>query len=500
MKKYISLIILVLFTAFIWTPVAFGESIQAETFQRLDKIREEKKKQLFDYLEKINKNADAISTDSAMLGFFDIKNKYYQFQELKTPPEDLSQTIEELKQKINEHYIRNYLSFYDILFIDKDGNIFYTIRKEADYHKNIFRGELSKTVLARQLKMHPNETFVDYQYYAVSDEPSSFIVKPVIKDGLLAGWFVFQCAINKINNMFTQAKGLGATGEVFLVNKQNYMLTDSRFYGDSSILKRHLSRENIESKFRERAGHKTIIDYRGFRAFSSFKVCQIANSEWLLIAKIDEDEIITEQYKKKRKELRQSIFQSFSEENPRDCDTITTGIKPIVVDMDEFRKVNNREMICTFGVSTCTAVIVSFPERFAYMSHISNLDRIYGGDTTDLIGHMFKQINNFDIYKYELRELQVTIVANHFETIMNTIDRLVDEGLFLSQIRFIYNGDAQYARVIHDYVKNQTFVEWLMDRATGKRLRQCASDVKTIGDMIKSLMTQGLGVKEELEK
>jgi hypothetical protein len=493
MKKYMSLIILVLFTAFIRPPAAFGESLQAETFQRLDKIREEKKKQLFDYLEKINKNADAIRTDSAMLGFFDLKRKYRKFKKSKSPPEELSQVIEELKKKINDHYIRNYLSFYDILFIDKHGDIFYTIRKQADYHKNIFRGELSKTALARQLKMHPDETFVDYQYYAVSDEPSSFIVKPVIIDGLSEGWFVLQCAINKINNMFTQAKGLGVTGEVFLVNKQNYMLTDSRFYGDSSILKKHLSPKNIESKFREKAGHKIVIDYRGFRALSSFDVCQIANNKWLLIAKIDEDEIITEQYKKQRKELRQSFIQSFNEETPRDCDIVPANKKPVVIDMDEFRKVYNREMICTFGVSTCTAVIVSFPERFAYMSHISNLDRIYGGDTTDLIGHIFKQIHNFDIYKYELRELQVTVVANHFETIMNTIDKLVAEGLFLSQIRFVYNGNAQYARVIHDYIKNQTFVDWLLDRNTGDSLRQCASEVKTVGDMIKPLVGYAAG-------
>lgn len=488
MRGYISLIIFVLFATFSQAPVSLGESIQEETFKTLDRVREIKKRQLLDYLERVRKNADDIKSDKIMCEFFDIKNKYYQFQKLKAPPDDLSQTIEELKTQINEHYLRNYLSFYDILFIDKDGDIFYTIRKQADYHKNIFRGELSKTALAQQLKMHPNETFVDYQYYAVSDEPSSFIVEPVIKDGLFLGWFVLQCAINKINNMFTQEKGLGTTGEVFLVNKQNYMLTDSRFYGDSSILKKHLSRKNIESKFREKAGHKIVIDYRGFRVLSSFEVCQIANSEWLLIAKIDEDEIITEYYKKKRKELRQSIIQSFGEENHRNCGTIPTGVKPVVVDMDEFRKVYNREMIGTFGVSTCTAVIISFPERFSYMSHISNLDRIYEGDTTDLIGHILRQIKSFDIHKYEMRKLRVTIVANHFETIMNTIDRLVDEGLFLSQIRFMYNGDAQYARVLHDYAKNQTFVEWVIDRVTGDKLGQCASDVKTIGALIKPLI------------
>jgi hypothetical protein len=486
--RYISLIILVLFPVFFQISVSYGESIHEETFQRLDKIMQEKKVQLFEYLNQIMKNADAIRTDSTMVNFFNIKNNYYQLQKLHPPPEDLVQAIEELKKKINDHYLRNYMSFYDILFIDKGGDIFYTIRKQADYHKNIFRGELSKTALAQQLKMYPDEMFVDYQYYTASDEPSAFIVEPVLKEGLFAGWFVLQCAINKINKMFIQGMGLGETGETFLVNKQKYMLTDSRFYGESSILKRHLSRENIESKFRERAGHKIVIDYRGFRVITSFEVCQIANSEWLLIAKIDEDEVITEQFKEKKKVLHKSIIKTFSEENPRDCGTIVTGSKLVVVDMDEFRKVYNGEMICTFGVSTCTAVIVSFPERFSYMSHISNLDRMYGGKTTDLIGHVFKQIKTFDIYKHERRKLRVTVIANHFETIMNVIDRLADEGIFLSQIRFIYNGDAQYARVLHDYVKNQTFVEWMMDRGTGELLRQCSLDVKTVGDLVKPLI------------
>lgn len=423
-----------------------------------------------------------------MLGFFHLKNKYYQYQKTQTPPESLAQTIEDLKNKINKHYIRHYLSFYDILFINKHGDIFYTVRKQEDYHKNIFQGDLSKTALAQQLKQHPNETFVDYQYYSVSDEPSAFIVEPVLKEGVFEGWLVLQCAINKINNMFTQDKGLGATGEVFLVNKQNYMLTDSRFFGESSILKRHLSRENIESKFSERSGHKIVTDYRGFRALTSFDVCQIGNSEWLLIAKIDENEIITEQYKKKRETLAQNIIESLGKVTPRDCGMITPGPKLNVVDMDEFRKVTGGEMICTYGVSTCTAVIISYPDKFSYMGHISNLDRIYGGETTDLISHIFKQIKTFDIYKYELRKLRVTVIANHIESVMSTIDRLIEEGLFLSQIKFMHNHKAQYANVLHDYSNNHTFVEWLMDRNTGDKLRQCSLDVKTIDDVVKPLM------------
>ncbi|MCP4575955.1 MAG: hypothetical protein GY846_06700 [Deltaproteobacteria bacterium] len=246
------------------------------------------------------------------------------------------------------------------LFIDGDGDIFHTIRRQGDYHKNIFEGELAITTLARQLTNHPDETFVDYEYYSVSDEPSAFFVEPVLKDGCLEGWFVLQCAINKINNMFTQEKGLGATGEVFLVNRHQYMLTESRFSKETSILNRHLSSENIETKFRERSGRKMVTDYRGVRAFTSFEVCHIGASEWLLI-------------------------------------------------------------------------------------------------------------------------------ANHPDSIENITDRLVEQGLLLSQIKIIY-ADSEYGNVIHDYHNNQTMVEWHSDKEKGKKLRQCASSVAPVGETVKSLI------------
>jgi hypothetical protein len=135
-------------------------------------------------------------------------------------------------------------------------------------------------------------------------------VEPVFKEGRLEGWFVLQCAINKISSMFTEEKGLGATGEVFLVNRHQYMLTESRFSKEVSTLNLHLSRDNIEAKFSEKAGHKMVTDYRGFRALTSFEVCRIGSSEWLLIAKIDESEIVTEQYRKRKRDLNKALSRA----------------------------------------------------------------------------------------------------------------------------------------------------------------------------------------------
>ena len=485
--RYLVLVLFFLAAVVFPVPASHGDSIKEDTFQRLDKIREEKKQQLFEYLERISTKAGAISSDELMLEFFHIKRRYYRLKKSSPPPAELERLIEKLKEGVRDHYLHNYLSFYDILFVDRDGDVFHTIRRQGDYHKNIFEGELAKTSLAKQLLNHPGETFVDYEYYAVSDEPSAFFVEPVFEDGLLAGWFVLQCAINKINNMFTGEKGLGVTGEVFLVNRQQYMLTESRFSKEFSILNQHLSRENIEAKFRERSGHKIVVDYRGFRALTSFEVCRIGASEWLLIAKIDEAEIVTEQYNKKRKELRDLLAGSLRKQKLAPCVPMRIENKVVAVDMDEFRKVDNKEMICTYGVSTCTAVIVNFPGKFAYMGHISNLDVVYGGTSTDLIGHIFKRIKTFDIYEYERRKLVVSVVATHLDSVANIIDKLIEQGLLLSQIKFIY-ADSGYGNVLHDYVNNQTQIEWHMDKGNGGKVGQCAAGVELVGEVIKPLI------------
>lgn len=481
------IIIIFVATAIFLGPVleSYGESIREETYVRLTRLRKEKKKQLFDYLERIRSTADSVKSDHAMLDFFSIKRRYYQLQKSSPPPIELKREIEKLKTNIREHYIHRYLAFYDILFVDRNGDIFHTIRKQSDYHKNIFQGTLAETALAKQLKSNPHQTFVDYQYYFVSDEPSAFLIVPVMSQNDLTGWIIFQCAINKINSIFANEE-VGDTGEIFLVNKQNYMLTDSRFYGESSILKRHLSNKNITSKFEEKAGHKIVVDYRGCRALTSFEVCHIANSDWLLITKIDEDEIITDHYCKNRPEIFPNLIKYY-QKKPTYCEANILDWDAVVVDMDEFRKAKDHENLCTFGVSTCTAAIVYLPGKFSYMAHISNLDKIYGGNTTNLIGNIFKRITSFDIYKYEMRNLRVILVANHLESLPAAINILIDEGVFLSQIKFMYNGQAKYANILHSYNLDSTTVEWKMP-ASGDLKYQCDSDIDNVGHLLKKVI------------
>jgi len=63
-----------------------------------------------------------------MTSFFVAKKEYYALMKDTVVPKQMVAQIEDLKQKIQYYYLLNYLNFYDILFIDTQGEIFYTIR------------------------------------------------------------------------------------------------------------------------------------------------------------------------------------------------------------------------------------------------------------------------------------------------------------------------------------------------------------------------------------
>lgn len=433
----------------------------------LDTIRQEKLSNLADYLCGVQRQAHSIQSDTLMQSFFALKNRYYTLGKTLTPPVAMVGAIEQLKAGIRAHYLKHYLSFYDILCINRQGDIFYTIRTQADYHKNIFDATLGTTRLARNIRQMPHETFVDFEYYHISDEPSAFFIEPVMAGDSVCGWFALQFSINRINAMLCAPKGPGATGETILVNRDRYLLTNSRFFAPSTILRYRLSAENIASKFAERCGHKTVTDYRGCAVLSSFTVCPVLDTNWLLIVKINQSEVLTEHYRTHRSRLRTAILDTAATFAPTPSPKPLDNTHPMrEVDMDEFRRADSARAIYTHGVATCTAVLIYLPGRFAYLAHLSVDDRLAGGKRTDLVASMINTIKEFDVNRYERQQLKVIIAAPHRRHSDAIVNYLVDEGLFLSQIQLASHPAAAYLNIYHDYLSSATLIDWFDTNAT----------------------------------
>lgn len=339
--------------------------IHNESFKRLLNVRSQKKTELIKYLADVHERAKMITSDDVMMSFF------WANRHDETNP---GRPSAEAEYEMNKHYVNHYGDFYDILFIYSTGFVFHTIKRESDYHKNILTGSFSGSMLAENLRNHSDISFVDFEYYEPSREPAAFFIVPIRENGLLKGWFVLQYALNQINALLTHREKLGRTGEVYLVNRDFYMLSDSRFIKDDIKLKKRVNTEAVKSAFADKDGNKLLIDYRGINVFSSFELLDIFESQWVIIAEIDEDEVITDYFLKNSDSCVNGILNYLSEQNVNNFIPQKDIRDFIKVDINECAIGRPGELLGTKGVAYCTALAVSFKNRFSYLAHISPID------------------------------------------------------------------------------------------------------------------------------
>ena len=477
MRRFLILMFIILSTSCARSP----SDSESDYYLELDHIRENKKGELIQYMEMIDNTISSIKDDGPLIDSFELIDMTYNSYKnnAEIPKNDIS--LNEIEAIIQESYLDRFMIFDNILFINKDGDVFYSLKKKSPLLENIFQSEYQNSELSKNLMSNPLTPAVDFGLFS-KDDPSAFFIYPVIKNSEHLGWCAFQFSSNRLETLFSKETGLGKTGEIFMVNENSYMLTDSSFFPEASVLKLHLSDENISSKFSEGMGHKKIIDYRGYEAITSFEVLSLYNLNWLLIAKIDLDEIITNDFLKNKDEYYSIIKKKSLNIQKTFFEGISFNEYSNEVSLDQFKRISGNENIYTHGVSTCTAVIITLPEKFSYLAHISAYDSLYEGNSTDLISNMFDRIKKYEIPDYLLRELKIYVITPQIRFTQNIIEKLVNEGIFLSQIFFVKNKNASYANVYHDLSSGDTYVEWKMD--TGEMRIEDLNAISNIGEII----------------
>jgi hypothetical protein len=456
---------------------ATEEAIVRDAYTRLDELREQKEAQLYDYFAHVEEVIESVREDVELIDAFAKLRDRFLGNAVRG-----ARSVAELEHAIRERYLDSYQIFFDVHFIDAEGDVFYSVRKQDDLFHNVFSGELESWRLSSSLNTDAGSAAVDFHYADFTSEPSAFFAQPIAYQAQHIGWVVFQLASARLAELFEFDADLGQTGEVFLVNEQHFMLTQSAHLPTSSVLQQSLSAANIESKFAAGSGHKVVVDYRGYEALSSFAVCEIMGLRWLLIAKIDKAEILTDAYLRNETEYYPQL-----RERLRRAEVSATGTQPPTptktVHLDRFERITESGALFTPGVSTCTALIISLPGEFAYMAHISPYDLSYGGSKTDLIHTILRRIRAFEVPDSRIRELEVVVVTPQIRYSESIVHELAEAGIFLSQIRFLKNPAARCADVFYDFETNRTRVLWCYgdeDRQTELQLAEEANDLASV--------------------
>lgn len=226
------------------------------------------------------------------------------------------------------------LRFYDLFLADANGNILYTVTKETDFGQSADRGPLSGTTLGRLIRevtqsRKPDEVrLVDFAFYPPSlNTPSAFIATPVFKDGAFIGVLAGQISVEALSTFMHDGgkwreQGLGETGAVYLVGPDMHMRSDTREIIEhpdryiqqiaksgaiapsvverirkqkTTILHYPIRNEPVQNALLGRTGTELIVNRRGFGALLSYAPLDIPDLKWVIIARMDENEVLASQ-------------------------------------------------------------------------------------------------------------------------------------------------------------------------------------------------------------
>lgn len=193
--------------------------------------------------------------------------------------------------------LKDTTGYYDIFLFDTDGNLVYSVFKEADFATNMIDGEWRKTGLANVFRQANSRTadaqssFVDFAPYAPSFEaPAAFIARPVFSQaGDRLGVIAYQMPIGEMNAVF--AFEFGETGDGYIVGSDGYLRTDLVKTEADDILKTLVSSLAIERGLGGESGAMTYTNFQSELVEGHFELVPFHGVNWVVIVEQTSEEL-----------------------------------------------------------------------------------------------------------------------------------------------------------------------------------------------------------------
>ena len=193
--------------------------------------------------------------------------------------------------------------YRDLLLLDLDGNVVYSVRKQSDFATDVAHGPDRDGGLARAFQAAAantstgKEVFVDFTPYAPSDgQPTGFVAEPVYGEGHVpTGVLAFEMPVDRINQVMQVAAGLGTTGETLIVGPDLLLRSNSRFDSAPTILRRRVAIDALQRALAGKSGLATSTEARPDGSVKpvlvAFQPLDFLGTRWAVAAKADLDEV-----------------------------------------------------------------------------------------------------------------------------------------------------------------------------------------------------------------
>ncbi|WP_077088674.1 adenylate/guanylate cyclase domain-containing protein [Mycobacterium rhizamassiliense] len=220
--------------------------------------------------------------------------------------------------------------YHDVLLLDNQGDVVYSVDKGPDLGTNILTGPYRESKLrdAYQKALRSNDVdfvwLTDFQSYQPAlDAPIGWVVSPVGMNGKIDGVMAWPLPTAKINRILTadkqwEAAGMGSSTESYLVGPDNLMRSDSRLFLEdpeeyrreavangtapevanraielgTTILQQAVPSAGVRAALRGQTGTVTDTDYTGNREMEAYAPLTVPHSDlhWAILVTRDDSD------------------------------------------------------------------------------------------------------------------------------------------------------------------------------------------------------------------
>ena len=192
----------------------------------------------------------------------------------------------------------------DMIFVDRDGNVAYSIAKGPEYSVNIHDDDLKGSRLAalfEQLAGRPAgvTAMTDFQVTGGDQRPYILAATPMFQRSTATPEFIgvlmFKLSSARTDAIVNQRSGFGSQGEAAIVGHDGLLRSNSRFSSQHDILATPFADAVAKADLRQTAIFNTKA-YRGQNMLAAAVPLDQGDLGWIVVATESNDEVLTPVY------------------------------------------------------------------------------------------------------------------------------------------------------------------------------------------------------------
>lgn len=288
---------------------------------QISSLADGRRNQLNTFLQSISSDLESFANSKLAVSSLNLFVSGIEFADPTTLAENLSaiylsenKTEEELKEIAKNSklsiYTKNHKKQNDKLLTaaddidaqnlhltDSNGILIYSSIKRNDFGSNLINGQFKSSPLAGITSDvlsnlgNDSEFFKDFQIYQSNNgNPTAFLARPILRKDELKGVAIIELPMEKINEILSNDRGLGETGETVLLRGDGVLLSDSKFTPENDVLNTQIQTDIIEKTEGFDVQTGTLTEYRNIVSDVGFARIQFSDASWYVATIIDHSE------------------------------------------------------------------------------------------------------------------------------------------------------------------------------------------------------------------